>query len=112
MGFYVSGVDAPKNCRECGHDLAAIANCVYTKRLVLPEEHDMSSGRHPLCPISPVETPHGKLVDASEMFVNFVIEGQKSKRYHVGERWELNGQEIRSVIDSLETVIPPEEVEP
>ena len=64
MGFYVSGVDAPKNCRECGHDLAAIANCVYTKRLVLPEEHDMSSGRHPLCPIFPVEMPHGRTIDA------------------------------------------------
>ena len=109
MGFYVSGVDAPKNCRECGHDLAAIANCVYTKRLVLPEEHDMSSGRHPLCPISPVETPHGRLVDTRGMFLPFVVEGQRSKRYHLGEKWELNGAEIREVIDSLPAIIPAEE---
>ena len=49
---------------------------------------------------------HGRLVDATEMFEYFVIEGQRSKRYKLGEKWELNGEEIRKVIAELPTVIP------
>ena len=50
--------------------------------------------------------PHGRLVDAGEMFLQFVVKGQRSKRYHLREKWELNGTEIREVIDSLPTIIP------
>ena len=49
---------------------------------------------------------HGRLIDAREMFLPFVVKGQRSKRYHLGEKWELNGAEIREVIDSLPTIIP------
>lgn len=55
--------------------------------------------------------PHGRLVDADEMFEEFVIEGQRSKRYKIGEKWELNGEEIRGVISRLPTIIPAEEDE-
>jgi hypothetical protein len=55
--------------------------------------------------------PHGRLIDADEMFVEFVIEGQRSKRYKLGEKWELNGEEIRSVISRFPTIIPAEEGE-
>ena len=51
---------------------------------------------------------HGRLVDATEMFEYFGIEGQRSKRYKLGEKWELNGEEIRKVIAELPTVIPEE----
>ena len=53
--------------------------------------------------------PHGDLVDQDEMFVEFVVEGQKTTRYKVGEKWELNGEEIRRVIQRLPAVIPAEE---
>lgn len=53
--------------------------------------------------------PHGRLIDADEMFDEFVAEGQRSKRYKLGEKWELNGEEIRSVISRLPTVIPANE---
>lgn len=52
---------------------------------------------------------HGRLIDADEMFDEFVAEGQRSKRYKLGEKWELNGEEIRSVISRLPTVIPANE---
>jgi hypothetical protein len=55
--------------------------------------------------------PHGRLIDAREMFLPFVVKGQRSKRYHLGEKWELNGAEIREVIDSLPTIIPADEGE-
>lgn len=55
--------------------------------------------------------PHGRLIDADEMFTEFVIEGQRSKRYKIGEKWELNGEEILGVISRLPTIIPAEEGE-
>lgn len=61
-----------------------------------------------LCPLVPVP-PHGDLVERDEMFVEFVVEGQKTTRYKVGEKWELNGEEIRRVIQRLPAVIPAEE---
>lgn len=64
--------------------------------------------RHEDCPLVPVP-PHGDLVDRDEMFVEFVVEGQKTTRYKVGEKWELNGEEIRRVIQRLPAVIPAEE---
>lgn len=66
--------------------------------------------RHPDCPLIELP-PHGRCIDADEMFVEFVMEGQKSKRYKLGEKWELNGEEIRSVISRLPTIIPAEEGE-
>lgn len=50
--------------------------------------------------------PHGDLIDRDEMFEEFVGEGQKSTRYKIGERWELNGEEIRHVISNLPDIIP------
>lgn len=66
MSFIIKGKAAPNCCASCNRDLAAIADCVYTKRLVMPEEHDMRSGRHPHCPL--VEIPaHGRLIDADAL---------------------------------------------
>lgn len=59
--------------------------------------------------VTEVPEPHGRLIDADEMFDEFVAEGQRSKRYKLGEKWELNGEEIRSVISRLPTVIPANE---
>ena len=53
--------------------------------------------------------PHGDLIDRNEMFVEFVIEGQKSTRYKVGEKWELNGEEVLRVIQRLPSVIPADD---
>ena len=45
-----------------------------------------------------------RLVDADEMFWRFAEKGQESTRYQIGQNWELNGAEIREVIDSLPTI--------
>lgn len=60
----VRGLDVPKNCATCNRDFAAAVNCIYTQRLVLPTEHDMNAGRHPACPILPLQEQHGRLIDA------------------------------------------------
>lgn len=83
------------NCKLCVFDENTAVLTIYTP-------FDEPQRRYKLVPVP----QHGRLVDASEMFSQFIAEGQRSKRYGVGIRWELNGEEIRKVIDSLPTIIP------
>lgn len=71
MSFIIKGKGAPSCCAACNRDLAAIADCVYTRLLVLPEEHDMRSGRHPHCPLVALPA-HDRLIQ--ECDVALVIE--------------------------------------
>lgn len=41
-----------------------------------------------------------RLIDAETLVYAFVEKGQRSKRYHLGETWELNLSEILEVIES------------
>lgn len=41
-----------------------------------------------------------KLIDADALYIDIVAKGQASKRYKIGETWELTGAEIREVIDA------------
>lgn len=56
MGVFVKNLDTPRCCAECHHTLREAVDCVYTKRVVLPEENDMRRRRHPQCPLLPL--PH------------------------------------------------------
>lgn len=84
------GMDKPKNCHECPF-LYVTAVCDGSKS----------------CPILDIK-PHGRLIDADALNDKFVEEGQRSKRYKLGEIWELNGKEIRTVIGRLPTIIEAE----
>ena len=46
----------------------------------------------------------GRLIDAYNLYREIVKKGQASKRYKVGEYWELNGAEIWKVIETQPTV--------
>lgn len=54
MGAFVKNLDTPRCCAECHHTLREAVACVYTKRVVPPEENDMRRRRHPECPLLPV----------------------------------------------------------
>ena len=100
----IHNMELPKSCKTCpfgDHITRCLIPGDWEERYYMPEE-----GRSEYCPLQEISTPHGRLVDAKEMFFPFVIEGQKSKRYKIGQKWELNGEEIRKIIDSLPTVIP------
>ena len=45
-----------------------------------------------------------RLIDADELKLKIVEEGQQSKRYKVGDFWELNRDEIWRAIDDLPTI--------
>ena len=105
MGVYSKGMEMPTSCDKCPF-------CDGEAWCLIPGDwrlrYNIAHGeRLSTCPL--VHVPeHGDLVDRDEMFVEFVVEGQKTTRYKVGEKWELNGEEIRCVIQRLPTVIPAE----
>lgn len=103
MGVYIEGMEMPTN-----NDMAPTAVWVYPNGYAVVFK---DNGKMKQCTQAVPVPPHGRLIDADEMFVFFVIEGQRSRRYKLGEKWELNGEEIRKVIDELPTVIPAEEGE-
>ena len=41
------------------------------------------------------------LISRQATYLALVEKGQASKRYKLGETWELNGEEIREVLDAL-----------
>ena len=102
MGVYIPNMEMPKNCTFC--EMWHNIDCHPYQGISPPKS------RPDHCPLVEVHD-HGRLVDATEMFEYFVIEGQRSKRYKLGEKWELNGEEIRKVIAELPTVIPASEKE-
>lgn len=100
MSFIIKGKVVPTCCAACNRDLAAIADCVYTRRLVLPEEHDMRSGRHPLCPLVPVP-PHDRLVEYHAA-VHAVYNGYKD--------FGLTWKNAEVMLSRLPTIIPAEDM--
>ena len=47
-----------------------------------------------------------RLIDADAALEALIEKGQASRRYKLGEIWELNGQEIREVLNALPSVQP------
>lgn len=48
----------------------------------------------------------GDTISRQATYLALVEKGQASKRYKLGETWELNGKEIREVLDALPSVQP------
>ena len=97
MGIYIPDMEMPKDGDfELWIAIKKDGSFTYNIR------GKWKNGKQKVIPVS----DHGRLVDATEMFEYFVIEGQRSRRYKLGEKWELNGEEIRKVIAELPTIIP------
>ena len=109
MSVLIRGMKLPDNCLECPLE-TDYGTCGYYSLFVEAGHDSEVWKRRDDCPLVEVP-PHGRLIDADDMFVEFVIEGQGSKRYKIGETWKLNGEEIRAVISRLPTIIPAEEDE-
>ena len=101
MSVLIKGMEIPEKCGKCR--FATAFECQVTKNFITT-----FNVRQVDCPLVPVP-PHGRLVDADEMYEEFALEGQRSTRYKLGEAWELNGKEIRRAIYRLPTVIPASE---
>ncbi len=45
---------------------------------------------------------YDELMTRQEAEAALITKGQETKRYNVGEKWELNGEEIREAFDAME----------
>ena len=46
----------------------------------------------------------GDLIDRQEVIIALLEKGQRSKRYKLGQVWELNFDEIREVLNKISPV--------
>lgn len=52
------------------------------------------------------DTNVGDTISRQAAYIALVEKGQASRRYKLGETWELNGKEIREVLDALQPAQP------
>lgn len=84
MGAYIKGMEMPESCWECRLDYDH-RYCMVTNSRI------MANGtKADWCPLVPVNTPHGRLIDADSL----LSERMKSKYYHL-----KNGDVAVPVID-------------
>lgn len=109
MGVYIKDMEMPKNCVECGLCSADDGYCYLLCDCC--DYESIHLGRHSDCPLVEVPTPHGRLIDADELYGAIVDKGQRNERgkYRIGDFWELTGREIREVVDGQPTIIEAEE---
>lgn len=110
MGVYIKDMEMPENCRECEFIetfLYFTQCCRLNKRI---SYRDAEKGRLSDCPLVEVTNPHGRLIDADELYGAIVDKGQRNERgkYRIGDFWELTGREIREVVDEQPTIIEAE----
>ena len=85
MGVYVKGMDMPKMCVCCacynrntsdelyGRDGCKALEMLFNEAVYYGETiHNPFNGIYKDCPLVPVKTPHGRLIDA-DAFVNTVV---------------------------------------
>ena len=109
MGLYIKNLKMSEHCMDCPFMVSRDNDDCILQSAEANENFENWEQMKAGCPLIEVPEPHGRLIDENEMFVEFVVEGQRSKRYKLGEKWELNGEEIRSVISRLPTIIPASE---
>ena len=109
MGLYIKNLKISEHCMDCPFMVSRDNDDCILQSAEANENFENWEQMKAGCPLIEVPEPHGRLIDENEMFVEFVVEGQRSKRYKLGEKWELNGEEIRSVISRLPTIIPASE---
>ena len=80
MSILIKGMEMPKGCFGChlfkldDHDLWCIANhyagcCRALSKYI--DENKFVNERHPDCPLIEVPTPHGDLVDRTELLAEY-----------------------------------------
>ena len=110
----IKGMEMPKNCKECDFAVVGDIDFEYNFFCKCSKKYcDLDAFGHPIgwdCPIIEIQTPHGKLIDAHELYGAIVDKGQRNERgkYRIGEYWELTGREIREVINAQPPIIEEE----
>ena len=100
MGVYIKGMEMPTCCAGCCLDRFC-------------KHWDIVPYRHEDCPLVPVPTPHGRLIDADAIVkaieADVIRKSQAINEYDSGIR--AGGRAIKQMIKKAPTIIPAEEGE-
>ena len=99
MSECVVRMEMPRNCINC--DLRYECNAFYAPGKPKP----FMKGCRIVCQLP---EGHGRLVDINGVSLAMVKRGQRSNRYKLGEKWELNGLEIKEALQTVSTIVPTE----
>ena len=107
----IKGMEMPRTCDMCWalDDYGDYPRCRITEEQ-RGYNFPIREKRMDKCPLISVPTPHGKLIDAHELYSAIIDKGQRNERgkYRIGEYWELTGREIREVINAQPPIIEEE----
>ena len=70
MSVYIKGMDMPKRCAECTFETLFSDDMHYcaVEEILTEDYRDYRGCRPPLCPLTEVPKPHGKLIDADKLY--------------------------------------------
>ena len=94
MSILIKGLDMPKSCEECKFESAQYVNN-YCRRAFCSLGADYEH-----CPLIEIPTPHGRLIDASELI----------KSYMKGTKTDIDDfYDTIDIIDNAPTILESEE---
>ena len=103
----IKGMEKPKNCGECfackaelSQEKKVIYVCCFTREEYVSDENRVETD----CPLVPVPTPHGRLIDADALIIDLMdrgIDGVQTDDWH----------EIQQAVADAPTIILAEEGE-
>lgn len=103
MSVLIKGMEMPETCSDCEWSYYVGNGRAMCRRVSKTDKTDiMTKRRADFCPLTEINTPHGRLID-----IKSVEEGKFVEISNGFQRW-WNGA-LESVIDNAPTVIEAEE---
>ena len=72
--FINSKVHLPSSCEKCPFNFADMSVGICTAADKTIDTRTYGRKRHPDCPLIEIPTPHGRLIDADELYEQFINE--------------------------------------
>jgi len=106
-GWFIVGIDTPEGSYTYHYENKHwdMFDCIDLPRAKHWDGHTEADAETRLMSL-PERKTDGDTISRQATYLALVEKGQASKRYKLGETWELNGKEIREVLDALPSVQP------
>ena len=116
MGVYIASMQMPKCCDECPIRHMTLSWCNIAKRSTSHSDSYKpldQSKRPSWCPLTEVKTPHGRLVDADELWnkMSNYIDNEGAKFPFGDDDSIIQRDSACFMIESADTIIEAEGVE-
>lgn len=100
MSILIKGIDMPKSCGECEFDYNLEGGGYeWWECVILHDDINQFDTRRTDCPLIEIPTPHGRLIDASELI----------KSYMKGTKTDIDDfYDTIDIIDNAPTILEEE----